>query len=90
MTADEIQADYVARMGTDLGEFMYFLQNDVHWLRRKWREFSALFGPDSGNSDLLNRVAANFSTICSAYSSRMRSFTSPGALTHQRTGIKRI
>lgn len=60
MTSNEIQLDYVKRMGDPLGSFVYHLQNDVHWLYRKWLEFSELFGPDSGHSDLLNQVASNF------------------------------
>jgi hypothetical protein len=60
MTSDEIHADYRERMGAPLGTFMFHLQNDVHWLHRKWLEFNELFGPNAGHSDLLNQVASNF------------------------------
>ncbi len=60
MTDEELGAEYVRVMGSDLGQLCGELRDDVDWLRRKWSNFQELFGKGQERIDLLNRAASNF------------------------------
>ena len=60
MTEDELRAEYVRAMGSDLGQLCQELRDDFDWLRRKWSNFQELFGKGQERIDLLNTVASNF------------------------------
>src|SRR5260370_16343666 len=59
MTDEELGAEYVRAMGSDLGQLCGELRDDVDWLRRKWSNFQELFGKGQEGIDLLNRAASH-------------------------------
>lgn len=60
ITIEQIRAEYVDRMGRELGSLCCDLRDDVDWLRHKWGEFLELFGKGPERIELLNKVASNF------------------------------
>ena len=60
MTDQELGAEYVRAMGSDLGQLCEELRDDIDWLRRKWSNFQELFGKGQERIDLLNKAASNF------------------------------
>ncbi len=60
ITDEEVRAEYVSLMGSDLGCLCYELQDDLEWLRYKWSEFQELFEKGPERIELLNKVASNF------------------------------
>ena len=57
---EELRAEYVRIMGSDLGRLCHELQDELELLRQKWREFQELFAKGDDRIELLNRVASNF------------------------------
>ncbi len=60
MTHDEIQSEYVDKMGSELGRLAHELRDQLSWLERKWAEFEELYMKGEGRIELLNRAASNF------------------------------
>lgn len=60
LTDSERLADYVAKMGPQLGFLYHELEEEVDWLQHKWNEFSELFVKEPKQIELLNTVASNF------------------------------
>ncbi len=60
LTDDELHAEYVRVMGSDLGQLCHELQNDLVWLGHKWSEFQELFARGPERIELLNKAASNF------------------------------
>ncbi|MGD1158420.1 MAG: hypothetical protein ABSA41_21715 [Terriglobia bacterium] len=60
ITIEEVRAEYVSLMGSDLGRLCYELQDDLEWLRYKWGEFLELFGKGPDRIELFSKVASNF------------------------------
>jgi hypothetical protein len=59
-TQDEVRADYVAKMGPELGELQYLLWHDVTTLHLNWAEFRELFATKPSRIDLMNETAPAF------------------------------
>lgn len=56
-TAAEAKADYVARMGAEVGTTYAELWQDVARINKKWAQYVELFGTSPERIDLLNRAA---------------------------------
>ena len=59
-TAEESEAEHVAKMGAELGAFYSALWQDLAWLHAKWAEYAALFGTSDVRVQLLNDAAPRF------------------------------
>ena len=59
-TADEIRADNIATLGTELGEVYSALWQQLSWLHRRWGHYVELFGTSPDRIALLNDTAPNF------------------------------
>jgi hypothetical protein len=59
-SSEEIRAEFVDKMGSDIGAKYFVLYNDVVWLHMKWQEYRKLFAKSEGRIDLLNESAATF------------------------------
>jgi hypothetical protein len=59
-TQDEVRAEYVAKMGHELGELQYLLWHDVTTLHLNWAEFRELFATTPRRIDLMNETAPAF------------------------------
>jgi enoyl reductase-like protein len=57
---DQVRAQSAAKMGSPLGELYSDLYQQVASLRKKWRDFRALFDRDRETIDLLNATAPTF------------------------------
>jgi hypothetical protein len=60
LTADEVRAESVNAMPSQLGELHYELHNEVAWLHLKWRDFRALYTTSPATITLLNESAPAF------------------------------
>lgn len=60
ISMDEIKANYIASMGTDLGSCFYELYYQLTELHIFWQQYRQLFGTDSETVELLNRTAGLF------------------------------
>jgi len=56
-TAEEARAEYILKMGAELGEVYNRLYNECAGLHFKWSKFRALFGTSESRVDLLNSIA---------------------------------
>jgi hypothetical protein len=59
-TQDEVRAEYVEKMGPELGELQYLLWHDVTTLHLQWSEFRELFATKPRRIDLMNETAPRF------------------------------
>ncbi|MFB3917100.1 MAG: hypothetical protein ACE14M_10250 [Terriglobales bacterium] len=59
-TEQQVHHDYVAGMGSELGNVFFRLRNECVMLHWKWEEFVALFGTRPERIELLNRAAGAF------------------------------
>lgn len=59
-TGEQIRADYVAKMGHELGELFHALSSDLTWVHWRWMQFRILFVDKSSRIDLLNKCAPFF------------------------------
>lgn len=59
-TQDEVRAEYVAKMGPELGELQYLLWHDVTTLHLQWSEYRELFATKPRRIDLMNETAPRF------------------------------
>jgi HEPN superfamily AbiU2-like protein len=59
-TEKEVQQEYVAGMGQELGNVFFRLRNETVMLHWKWGEFVALFGTKPERIELLNEAAGAF------------------------------
>ncbi len=59
-TEREVQQEYVAGMGQELGNVFFRLRNETVMLHWKWGEFVALFGTKPERIELLNEAAGAF------------------------------
>jgi hypothetical protein len=59
-THEEIEAEYIAVLGPDLGKVYHELVTEHVWLHDKWCEYRTLFGTSKNRVDLLNQAAARF------------------------------
>ena len=50
----QVKADYLAKMGPDLGELYFALYKELTWLHARWLEYRKLFA-EPENIPLLNR-----------------------------------
>jgi len=57
MTAAQLEADFLARMGSPFGPFYYALYKEVVWLHAKWNEYRVLYGTTPESVHILNRTA---------------------------------
>lgn len=55
--AAKVKAEYITKMGAELGGVYHRLYNECAWLHFKWSKFRALFGTSESRVDLLNSVA---------------------------------
>ena len=60
MTADEIRAESVAKMGEILGNIRYELNNQIVLLHIRWKTYRELFGTSPETIALLNATAPAF------------------------------
>ncbi|MDP1814104.1 MAG: hypothetical protein Q8K92_06610 [Leadbetterella sp.] len=60
MEAAEYRERLIEKMGKDLGEAFYLLDNDINTLTLKWKNFNELYGSGQANVKLLNDVAPSF------------------------------
>jgi len=60
LTEDEVRAEYIRVMGSDLGLLYSELEDELEWLRDKWGEYHQLFCNGPERIDMLNVVASNF------------------------------
>jgi HEPN superfamily AbiU2-like protein len=60
LSEEEIRAEYVERMGEELGELQYLLWYDLTWLHLRWADYRELFGSDAQRIDLMNETAPAF------------------------------
>jgi AbiU2 len=58
--ADEARAEYVAKMGKDLGEVFHALSSELTWVHWRWKQYRILFGEKPTRIDLLNECAPHF------------------------------
>ena len=56
-TAPEVEAEFRARMGDELGTVFYRLWNECGWLHLKWHIYRDLFGTSPERIALMNRAA---------------------------------
>ena len=56
----EVRAEYIARMGPELGDLQYLLMHEVTWLHLKWQEFREIFGTSATRIHLMNQTAPAF------------------------------
>lgn len=59
-SADEVRADHISLMGSDLGALYHELRREVSWLHLKWNRFLALFVEEEERIDLMNDTAPAF------------------------------
>jgi hypothetical protein len=59
-SADEVRAERVAKMGTDLGEISNELSRQVTLLHIRWQTYRTLFGTSHETIALLNAIAPAF------------------------------
>jgi hypothetical protein len=59
-TPAEVEREYIAAMGDELGTLFYRCWNEGAWLHLKWGEYLILFGTKSERVQLLNRTAPSF------------------------------
>jgi hypothetical protein len=59
-TDEEVRAEYIRKMGRDLGCLYYDLEAELDWLRQIWSGFKELFGKGPERIQVLNTVASNF------------------------------
>jgi len=59
-TSDEVQQNYVAKMGDELGSLFNRFYNECAWLHLKRDEYEILFGTKQSRVDLLNSAASGF------------------------------
>ena len=60
MEPDELKADYIAKMGNDLGSQFHVLSSDLTWVHWRWQQYRILFGEKPSRIDLLNETASFF------------------------------
>jgi len=60
MTAEQVEEQYIAAMGPDLGRLFYRFWNECEELHWKWGEYVTLFGTKPERIDLLNAAAGSF------------------------------
>ena len=58
--AEEVHADYVAKMGQEAGHAFYQLHHKLIELHVLWQQYCNLFGQDDATVELLNRTAGLF------------------------------
>ena len=56
----EVQAEYIALMGNDLGSDFWGLHRKLIELHIVWQQYQQLFGTDAATVDLLNRTSSLF------------------------------
>lgn len=59
-SAGAIQAEYLDRMGCELGPVCYELWNQCVWIHWRWDKFLTLYGTSPESVDILNRAAPAF------------------------------
>ena len=60
LSAEEVQAKYVAAMPAPLGELHYELYEEIAWLHLKWNDFRGLYASAPETVELLNAAAPDF------------------------------
>lgn len=63
LSPDEVRADYLNKLGPELGSIFHALNSDLAWLQVKWAEYRELFGTSPERIDILNKAAGLFSRI---------------------------
>jgi HEPN superfamily AbiU2-like protein len=59
-TEDDIRAEKVATMGSELGELHFLLWKDVTSLHFEWNQYTELFGTHPSRIDVMNSAAPRF------------------------------
>lgn len=59
-TEENIRAEKVAAMGSQLGELHFLLWKDVTWLHFEWNQYAELFGTDPSRIEVMNAAAPHF------------------------------
>lgn len=59
-SAEEVRAEQIQMMGSDLGALYHELWREVTWLHLKWNRFLALFVEEEARIDLMNDTAPAF------------------------------
>jgi hypothetical protein len=60
MNPEETRADYVAKMGPELGPIFHAASSELTWMHWRWKQFRILFGEKAARLELLNRSAPFF------------------------------
>ncbi len=60
ITAEQVEQQYIAAMGPDMGRLFYRFWNECAELHWKWGEYVRLFGTKPERVDLLNAAASSF------------------------------
>lgn len=59
-SAEEVRAEQIQMMGSDLGALYHELWREVTWLHLKWNRFLTLFAEEEERIDLMNDTAPAF------------------------------
>jgi hypothetical protein len=60
MDTDEILADYIKKMGSELGQIFHALSHELTWVHWRWSQYRILFGEKPSRIELLNECAPFF------------------------------
>jgi hypothetical protein len=60
LSSQDIRAEYVSKMGDDVGCLCHDLREELDWLRQKRNEFRELFEKGDEQIVVLNKTASNF------------------------------
>ena len=75
-TAVEIGEECVSKMSADLGQIYFAIDDECSWLHFRWQEQLALYEPNPGGIELLNRAAPS-SSSCQVQGGQATPTTSP-------------
>lgn len=59
-TEEQVQAEYIEKMGPELGELFHAIESELTWVHWKWKQYRVLFGENPKRIDLLNEAASFF------------------------------
>lgn len=62
-TDEEVRADYIEKMGPELGELFDAISSELTWLHWRWQQYRILFGDKPSRIEILNESASFFFRI---------------------------
>ena len=63
MSGPELKADYIERLGAELGAKWFEFKNDFHNLQLEWQLFHAFFATNKERVELLNSASGKVARI---------------------------